>query len=808
MAGNVRINGTWRTLYRAYVKVNGTWRSVTYGYAKNNTVWRQVLVPPVTVPNVVGSTLSAATTAITSSGNTVGTSTAVTSGATSGNNQQIITQSVASGYYLSAQVVDLTYYNYIAPTVTPTPTPTPTATSTPTPTPTTGGSCISSATAYGAGAGQAWTTNAAYITGNTQAYTSVAVSIGGSIVATGSSLPILVSGLSAATNYTATLIGYLNGTACGSAPTSFTTASSGTSTPTPTPTPTPTTGSIYVSYGYCTSSGSNGYDGIDVTLFGYSSASAYCAEAYSSISGSTSISSWVCGQTTFSGGTYSPSYYAQYQVNGTCTSTPTPTPTPTATSAYTYCPSLGYNVLTSGYPGNCPGAVTPTPTPTPTATSTYGYYCITYVQSTPVGCSLSGPYSANQSGSGTGYSTTCTQGYSNPYTCTTSTPTPTPTATATATPTPTSGGTTYYGTACCDGYCAQFSGNTYNEMVATFVGNCGSYSSLSYSTSGYPSCQSKNCSGSTPTPTPTATSTTTSTPTPTPTATSTPAPTTTYYYCCGNPGQYSDGAYNSYNTTGRQVANADCGGSGYVFGFNTSGPVANCGPQSTPTPTPTTTTTSTPTPTSACPPNDGRSYTSTRSTTNTCSDLGLTYVCTSGQFQYCLSSTPTPTPTPTATSTSTPTPTSTTNCSACVGWGSHPAYETMSCGDACGNTYIICRTASGCADYNYTNCPACNPTPTPTATSTPAPTATSCSTCVSYGGACGTYGNGTWCITPGSCPNICQGDYAPATSTPAPTSTPASSGNYRCTSADYANPSNPCTCTSCCQGSYGSGGAC
>ena len=123
MPGNLRINGTWRTLYRVYVKVNGTWRSVTYGWAKSNTVWRQILVPPVSVPNIVGLTLTAANTALTNASCTLGTQTAVTSGATSSNDKQVITQSVSPGYYLTAQTVDVTYYNYIPATPTPTPTP-------------------------------------------------------------------------------------------------------------------------------------------------------------------------------------------------------------------------------------------------------------------------------------------------------------------------------------------------------------------------------------------------------------------------------------------------------------------------------------------------------------------------------------------------------------------------------------------------------------------------------------------------------------------------------------------------------------
>jgi hypothetical protein len=52
---------------------------------------------------------------------------------------------------------------------------------------------------------------------------------------------------------------------------------------------------------------------------------------------------------------------------------PTPTaPTPTPESSLTYCPSLGYSVPISGYPGNCPGA---SPTPTPTAPTPVALDC-------------------------------------------------------------------------------------------------------------------------------------------------------------------------------------------------------------------------------------------------------------------------------------------------------------------------------------------------------------------------------------------------------------------------------------------------
>jgi len=50
--------------------------------------------------------------------------------------------------------------------------------------------------------------------------------------------------------------------------------------------------------------------------------------------------------------------------------TSTTTATTTTTVALTYCPSLGYNVPSSGYPDNCPGASTTTTTVATTATTT------------------------------------------------------------------------------------------------------------------------------------------------------------------------------------------------------------------------------------------------------------------------------------------------------------------------------------------------------------------------------------------------------------------------------------------------------
>ena len=76
-----------------------------------------------------------------------------------------------------------------------------------------------------------------------------------------------------------------------------------------------------------------------------------------------------------------------------------------------------------------------------------------------------------------------------------------------------------------------------------------------------------------------------------------------------------------------------------------------------------------------------------------------------------------PAATPPAATPPAATPPAALDCLACVGWGSYGPYTyNVSCGDACGNTYTICRTAIGCSDYAYTQCPACNPATPPAAT--------------------------------------------------------------------------------------------
>ena len=111
----------------------------------------------------------------------------------------------------------------------------------------------------------------------------------------------------------------------------------------------------------------------------------------------------------------------------------------------------------------------------------------------------------------------------------------------------------------------------------------------------------------------------------------------------------------------------------------------------------------------------------------------------------------------------------------------------------------------GSSVYNIaSNQQCCAPaTPTPVAPTpvAPTPVADDCSgnTCLSgSGAACGTYGNGTYCITPGTCPNKCNGDHPPVPAPVAPTPVaPDCSGN----TCDQSRSGAPC-------GTYGNGTLC
>ena len=140
MAGNVKVNGVWKSAANYSVKVNGLWKTVTNGYVKVNGVWKQFHSPaapvyyaapiyyaaPVysgggggciyyTVTSLPGLTVSQATNSITGSGNLVG-STSSTSTTDSALDGTVASQSPSSGLYCGQQTVSFTYYTYTAPT--------------------------------------------------------------------------------------------------------------------------------------------------------------------------------------------------------------------------------------------------------------------------------------------------------------------------------------------------------------------------------------------------------------------------------------------------------------------------------------------------------------------------------------------------------------------------------------------------------------------------------------------------------------------------------------------------------------------
>jgi len=293
----------------------------------------------------------------------------------------------------------------------------------------------------------------------------------------------------------------------------------------------------------------------------------------------------------------------------------------------------------------------------------------------------------------------------------------------------------YYAIGCCSGTLVYGSSNVsaanaYDNVDGACINGTISVWDVSYNNTGtYPTIE---CS-QTPTPvapvapTPVA---------PTPVAPTPTAPTTGYYAygCCNGDPLVIDGPNNptaraEYQSVGGCTAAGvlttyDAALTAATAACNSQSPVAPVAP--TPVaPTPVAPTPTAPTPTATCPPNDGRTYTNTRTTTNTCADLGLTYVCTDGQFQYCLAATPTPTapapvaPTPVA---PTPLPCSTSNgncgsspCSDCDPGRSGPQPDS-----GCPSGYRnVCWTGGSCP--NTGDCVPVTPTaPAPTA---PAPTA-------------------------------------------------------------------------------------
>jgi len=186
----VKVQGTWKAVDESAdcgkVKVNGVWRTVSNSYVKVANVWKAVCAPaPV-------STTTTTTTPVTT------TTTTTTVPVTTTTTVPVTTTTTAQAY-----------------------------------------PNISSAIAYGAGAGQAWTSNAAYITWGGSGWGSYTViASNGSSSNSASSAggpPVLLTGFSASTPYSVTVTLFANANYSGqsaSASTSFTTAAATTTTTT------------------------------------------------------------------------------------------------------------------------------------------------------------------------------------------------------------------------------------------------------------------------------------------------------------------------------------------------------------------------------------------------------------------------------------------------------------------------------------------------------------------------------------------------------------------------------------------------
>jgi len=186
----VKVQGTWKAVDESAdcgkVKVNGVWRTVSNSYVKVANVWKAVCAP------APASTTTTTTTPVTT------TTTTTTVPVTTTTTVPVTTTTTAQAY-----------------------------------------PNISSAIAYGAGAGQAWTSNAAYITWGGSGWGSYTViASNGSSSNSASSAggpPVLLTGFSASTTYSVTVTLFANANYSGqsaSASTSFTTAAATTTTTT------------------------------------------------------------------------------------------------------------------------------------------------------------------------------------------------------------------------------------------------------------------------------------------------------------------------------------------------------------------------------------------------------------------------------------------------------------------------------------------------------------------------------------------------------------------------------------------------
>lgn len=127
MTAYVKVAGHWKTVNidtdsvsNQYVKVSGSWKTVTDTYVKTGGKWHKVFhYSAYVVPNIVNTNYLAAQTAITGSGNTLGTVTSLgnSQGATLLNNGLVASQTLAAGIYTTPQTIGFSYYAHITYTV-------------------------------------------------------------------------------------------------------------------------------------------------------------------------------------------------------------------------------------------------------------------------------------------------------------------------------------------------------------------------------------------------------------------------------------------------------------------------------------------------------------------------------------------------------------------------------------------------------------------------------------------------------------------------------------------------------------------
>jgi hypothetical protein len=506
----VKVQGTWKAVDESAdcgkVKVNGVWRTVSNSYVKVANVWKAVCAPaPVT-------TTTTTTTPVT-------TTTTTTTPVTTTTTVPVTTTTTTVQAYPN----------------------------------------ISSAIAYGAGAGQAWTSNAAYITWGGSGWGSYTV-----IASNGSSSnsatsqggpPVLLTGFAPNTTYSVTVTLFANSAYSGqsaSASTSFTTAAATTTSTTTTTTTTIANCGIMPSVIGLTESAAS--DAIVARGI------AYEFTEYTTVGATAQNNGFVQSQSP-GAGTYVGSCNFSYNATLVLYSYTAPTTTTTTTTTSTavnpgtvylsYCynnapvveqyPVNADNVLTTDInqactvytnllsgigatsiscsivsartaPTGCAGTSTTTTTTSPYPALLSGFhYCAAGDAPNP-----SSPCPSN--GSGTGVN--CVENGASGASCTVST---TPTTTTTAVP------TTYWYTGCCSG--TQVTGtstSSFGTALTNMTNQCGSTVTNQ---------QSGTYAGTSNVPTITCTTSTTTT------------TTTVNCQTCNSYSPYADGTYGTRSNT-------------------------------------------------------------------------------------------------------------------------------------------------------------------------------------------------------------------------------------------------------------------